>query len=63
MLVTRPGIEPVRTALEVRSLNHWTAREVPPIYLMLVISKFSVFWGFYLKNDNYLFIYLLIIIL
>ena len=25
----RPGIEPVPLALEVRSLNHWTAREVP----------------------------------
>ena len=24
-----PGIEPVPLALEVRSLNHWTAREVP----------------------------------
>ena len=25
----QPGIEPVPLALEVRSLNHWTAREVP----------------------------------
>ena len=25
----RPGIEPVPPALEVQSLNHWTAREVP----------------------------------
>ena len=29
ILVPRPGIEPVPPALEVWSLNHWTAREVP----------------------------------
>ena len=27
--VPRPGIRPTPPALEVRSLNHWTAREVP----------------------------------
>ena len=25
----RPGIEPVPSAVEVRSVNHWTTREVP----------------------------------
>ena len=29
ILVPRPGIEPVPPAVEARSLNHWTAREVP----------------------------------
>ena len=29
ILVPRPGVEPVPAAVEVRSLNHWTAREVP----------------------------------
>ena len=29
ILVSRPGIEPSPPALEVQSLNHWTAREVP----------------------------------
>ena len=28
ILVPQPGIEPVPRAVEVRSLNHWTAREV-----------------------------------
>ena len=30
ILVPRPGIEPVSTAVEAPSLNPWTAREVPP---------------------------------
>ena len=25
----KPGVEPIPPAMEVRSLNHWTAREVP----------------------------------
>ena len=29
ILVPQPGIEPVPPAVEVHSLNHWTAREVP----------------------------------
>ena len=28
-LSSRPGIEPVLPAVEARSLNHWTTREVP----------------------------------
>ena len=31
MLVSRSGIELVPLAVEVRSLNHWTAREVPGV--------------------------------
>ena len=29
ILVPRSGIKPVLPAVEVQSLNHWTAREVP----------------------------------
>ena len=29
ILVPQPEVEPVAPALEARSLNHWTAREVP----------------------------------
>ena len=32
MLVPWPGIEPVSPAVEVHSLNHWTARKVPRIW-------------------------------
>ena len=32
ILVPRSGIEPTPPALEVRSLNHWTAREVPILF-------------------------------
>ena len=28
-LVPQPGFEPVPTAVEALSLNHWTTREVP----------------------------------
>ena len=30
ILVPRPEIEPMPPAVEARSLNRWTAREVPP---------------------------------
>ena len=34
ILVPRPGIEPTSSAVEARSLKHWTAREVPvSVYL------------------------------
>ena len=29
VLIPQPGMEPVSAALEVQSLSHWTAREVP----------------------------------
>ena len=35
VLVPRPGIETVSPELEVHSLNHWTAREVP----LLILKK------------------------
>ena len=33
-LVPRPGIEPRPPALEVRSLTHWTTREVPFFFFL-----------------------------
>ena len=41
----RPGIEPMPPALQVRSLNHWTNREVPTVEF-----KFFPFQPIYLKN-------------
>ena len=38
ILVPRPGTEPVPPAVEVQSLNHWTAREV----LKSTISEMKV---------------------
>ena len=32
MLVPKPGIEPEPPAVEVQSLNHWTAYEVPTCF-------------------------------
>ena len=34
ILVSPPGTEPLSPALEVWSLNHWTAREVSPVGLL-----------------------------
>ena len=34
ILVPRPGIEPTPPALEVWSLNHWTTREVPNVFIL-----------------------------
>ena len=39
ILVPRPGIEPMAPAVEVRSPNHWTAREVP------VLVHFQTYYG------------------
>ena len=36
ILVPQPGTEPVTPALEVWSLNHWTAREVPCFVFFLI---------------------------
>ena len=39
ILVPQPGIEPTPLAVEVRSLNHWTVREVPILHFF-----FSIFF-------------------
>ena len=59
ILVPRPGIEPAPPAVEARSLNHWTAREVPNLNYFLtallisslthrlfrnVLLNFQIFW-------------------
>ena len=41
ILVPRPWIEPVPSAVEVLSLNHWTVREVPPSSLKKKIPAVS----------------------
>ena len=46
ILVPRPGIEPVPSALEVQSLNRWTAREVPLTLIITAgVEVFSWGWG------------------
>ena len=60
ILVPRPGIEPVPPALEVRSLNCWTTREVP---FFLCFQQFSfcgpprrhhMHWGHSPPNSSYM---------
>ena len=41
ILVPRPGIEPVPSAVEAWSLNHWTTREVPKGLCLNEVT----FWG------------------
>ena len=43
ILVPQPGIEPVRPAVGMWSLNHWTTREVPCFYLLLIPSGILAF--------------------
>ena len=38
ILVLWPAIEPVPPAVETRSLNHWTAREVPLFFILNCLS-------------------------
>ena len=42
ILVPQPGIEPVSPALEARSLNHWTAREVPDWHSLILMISVSL---------------------
>ena len=39
ILVPQPGTEPVPPAVEVQSLNHRAAREVPTWYFLMVMLK------------------------
>ena len=47
ILVLQPGIKPVPPAMEARSLNHWTAREVPILSELCGLSEtqFSYLWN------------------
>ena len=40
--IPRPGIEPTLPAVEVQSLNHWTAREVPRCWVSIPPSPTPV---------------------
>ena len=46
-MVTQPGIEPMPTAMEARSLNPWTTREIRStiftFYFLLIFLKF-IYW-------------------
>ena len=42
ILVPHPGIEPVPSAVEAWTVNCWTTRKVPFIYLFLVLKTASV---------------------
>ena len=37
--VPQPGIELTSPALEVRSLNHWTSREVPRLWVLQLLTE------------------------
>ena len=61
-LLSQPGIEPTPPALEARSLNHWTAREVQNLvlntrsvlskaYVLLLILKFLILKHFKQKKQ------------
>ena len=39
ILVPQPGVELVPPAVEARSLNHWTAREVPRLTSSLALGR------------------------
>ena len=43
ILASQPGIDPTPSAVEVRSLNHWTAREV--LCHSLIMSSSCSFWA------------------
>ena len=49
ILVLQPGIKPMLHTLEARSLNHWTAREVPHCFLFNVTLLFFVILSFTAK--------------
>ena len=40
--VSWPGIEPLPTPVEAQSLNHWTAREISEVQLVLFVWWFSL---------------------
>ena len=35
ILVPGPGIEPISSSLEARSLNHWTTKEAPVVFIVV----------------------------
>ena len=43
LLVPPPGIEPMPSALEACSLNHWTTREVPEVGFAIMTCVFKLF--------------------
>ena len=51
ILVPQPGFEPTLPAVKLHSLNHWTAKEVPPSsFLIPGMNMFSILLGIYWKD-------------
>ena len=48
LLVPGPEIEPAPPAMEALSLNHWTAREIPPATHFIIYFLFYLFIYFWL---------------
>ena len=57
-LVPPPGIKPTPPAVETRSLNHWTAREVPRFLFQTVFGFLNLFIYLFIYLFIHLFIYL-----
>ena len=45
ILVPQPGITPATPAVEMRSLNHWTTKEVFTIFVFLFIPALLMYDG------------------
>ena len=43
ILVSRQGIKPVPPAVEAQSFNHWTAREVPHLFHIILITHCGMY--------------------
>ena len=41
ILVPQPGTEPMSSAFQAQSLNHWTTREVPTMVILYQINDIS----------------------
>ena len=54
ILVPQPGIKPTPTAVEVWSLNHWTAEEVP-LFTYFSSSRFLCINVFVIAINHYRF--------
>ena len=49
-----PGMELLPPALEVENINHWTAREIPPLLHLTFTTKIGTGWEFtFYQNGNF----------
>ena len=55
ILVPQPGIKPVPCKVEVRSLIHWTTREVSHYYFLMIMSTpLEILYKFLHKITDFL---------